>query len=216
MNNNSIQMSGNLEGLMEKVLDQAREKADAIVARAEKASEREISQLKEKVQQRRQNQKQSLEEAIQERKRSIVAQARQDERRRIMNEREKVIRTVFARALDELSKINDKKERRRLLTAFVKEGIERIGTQSVHVHLDVAEKKLIGKQTETFLEGIDNVRITIADKTIKTIGGPQVSDESERVVYDNTFEARLERDENRLRQVATAALELDSDLELSG
>lgn len=216
MNNNSIQISGNLEALMEKVLEQAREKADAIVERAEKASEREISQLKEETEQRRQDQKQRLEESIQEQKRSVVAQAQQNERRRVMNEREKVIRTVFAQALDELSKINEEKERCRLLTALIKEGIESIGTQSVRVHLNAAEKELIENRGEALPEEIDNVRIIVADKTINTIGGPQVSDESERVIYDNTFEARLERDENQLRQDATKTLELDSDHELSG
>lgn len=215
MNNNSVQISGNLEGLMKKVLDQAWRKADSIVERAEKASEREISQLKEETEQRKQNQKQRLEESIKEQKRTTVAQAEQNARRKIMNERENVIQKVFDQAMDELSKINDEAERFRLLVALVKEGIESMDTQSVRVHLNAPEKELIEKQKETFSETIDNVQITVADKPIKTRGGPQVSDESERVIYDNTFEAWLEREQDRLRRVAIEALELDKNDELS-
>jgi vacuolar-type H+-ATPase subunit E/Vma4 len=59
-----------------------------------------------------------------------------------------------------------------------------------------------------FPKEIGGVPLTIDDATIAVSGGPVISDADGRVVFENTFEARLERAREGLRRRAAEMLDL--------
>ncbi len=191
----------NLDALIERVLAKAREEAEAMTERAEKASAREIRQAEEQAEKRLAAAEAVVREAAAQRKHSVLAEVQQEERRKLMNMREDAVETVFAAALKELGAIGDEKARRELLIKLVGEGIQALGTDAVRVRLNATEQALV--RGAELPKEIDSVSITIDDETIENCGGPVVSDMAGRIVFENTFEARLGRMRDELRgQVA--------------
>ncbi len=193
--------NSNLDALIERVITKAREEAEAMTERAEKASAREIRQAEEQAKKRVTAAEAVVREAAKQRKHSVLAEAQQEERRTLMNVREDAVETVFAAALQELGALGDEKARRELLVKLVGEGIQALGVDAVRVRLNAMEQRLV--RGGEFPKEIDGVSVTIDDETIDNSGGPVVSDVDDRVVFENTFEARLDRTRGELRgQVA--------------
>ncbi len=191
----------NLDALIERVLCRARDKAEAMTERAQKASAREIRQAEEQAAKRLASAEAAVREAAAQRKHSVLAEVQQEERRTLMNVREDAVEAVFAAALQDLATINDESARLKLLASLVGEGITALGAEAVRVRLNAAEQALA--RGAEFPKDIDGVSITIDDETIDTSGGPVVSDMAGRIVFENTFEARLGRNRDEWRgQVA--------------
>ncbi len=183
--------SGNLDALVERVLSRAREEATSVVDRANKAAERQVHEAEAQCVARQKAAQVAADEASQQRLHSRRAGMQQEQRRAVMNAREAAVNEVFADALQTLSKIDDVQARCDLLVVFVGEGARALCVSVVSVRLNAAEQDLA--RTPEFPQELDGVRVTIEDETIETSGGPVVTDETGRIVFENTFEARLDR-----------------------
>jgi len=193
--------TNNLDALIERVLAKAREEAETMTERAEKASAREIRQAEEQAEKRLAAAEAAVRAAAAQRKHSVLAEVQQEERRTLMNMREDAVEKVFAAALQELTAVADDQSRRELLAKLVGEAIEALGADAVRIRLNAAELALV--RSGEFPKQIGGVSVTIDDETIDSSGGPVVSDMTGRVVFENTFEARLGRTRGELRgQVA--------------
>jgi V/A-type H+-transporting ATPase subunit E len=196
----------NLDALIERVLAKARDAATAMTERAEQAAERELGQAEEQAAKRLAAAEAVMREAALERQHAVQAEVQQEERRAVMNAREAAVESVFVAALEQLVALDDRNGRRALLIRLVGEGIEAIGTDSVRVRLNVADQAVA--RDEAFPKEIGGVPLTIDDETIVVSGGPVVSDAAGRVVFENTFEARLERARAGLRRQIAGMLNL--------
>ena len=196
----------NLDALIERVLAKARDEATTMTERAERAAERELSQAEEQAAKRLAAAEAVVREAALERQHAVKAEAHQAERRAVMNAREDAVEAVFAAALEQLTARDDADERRALLVRLIGEGIEAVGADSVRVRLNVADQAVA--RAAGFPKDIGGVPLTIDDETIEVSGGPVVSDAAGRVVFENTFEARLERARVTLRRRVAGMLDL--------
>ena len=141
-----------------------------------------------------------------ERQYAVQADVQQEERRALMNRREAAVESVFAAALEQLATSNDPTARCQLLVKLVGEGIHALGADSVRVRLNAADQAVA--RTPDFPAEIEGVPVTVIDEAIEVSGGPVVSDMADRVVYENTFEARLGRAREALRRTVASMLEL--------
>ena len=76
----------------------------------------------------------------------------------------------------------------------------------MRVRLNAADQTVA--RSAGFPKEIGGVPLTIDDETIQVSGGPVVSDAAGRVVFENTFEARLERARAGLRRQIAERLDL--------
>jgi V/A-type H+-transporting ATPase subunit E len=199
--------SGNLDALVERVLERARQQAAEIVDRAGKAAEREIVRAREQCESRKQAAEAVVREAAERRKHSAHAEAEQEQRRAVMNAREAAVDDVFTEVLSSLGSIPEPGERLRLLEQLVREALRALGAPSVRVRLNQAERDLA--RASGFPGEIDKVTVVIDEETIETCGGPVVTDDSGRVVFENTFEARLDRMRDHLRRLVAETVRLE-------
>jgi len=206
-----METSGNLDGLVKRILEQAREEAAAVAERSAKAVDREVQRARQVSSGRKEAMESALRDASKRRIYSRRAEAEQERRRAAMNAREEAVESVFVEALRELKEIGDPSERRNLLEALIREGIRAVDGRSVRVRLNPTERKLL--LGSDFPEEIDGVTVTIDEDCIDAAGGPIVSDDSGRVVFENTFEARLARMRESLRRLVVETLELDEKRE---
>jgi len=196
----------NLKALIERVLAKASAEAGAATERAQKGSEREIGQAEAQARKRLAAAEAVLREAAQERRYSRQADVQQAERRALMNEREAAVAAVFGAALEALSVIGDATQRRDLLVELIGQGIAVVGSPSVRVRLNAAELALA--QDPVFPQEINGAALTLDPEPLQCSGGPIVSDEAGRIVFENTFEARLERARESLRRQVAHDLQL--------
>lgn len=198
--------SGNLDALVERVLQRARQEAAAIVDRGKKAAEREMARAEEQRDSRKHAAENALREAAERRERSARAEAGQEKRRAVMNARQAAVEAVFDEALRALKESAGLAERLQLLRELVREGIRAVAAPSVGVRLNAAERALAC--SPTFPKEIDGVSITLDGDPIETVGGPVVTDDSGRLIFENTFEARLDRMREPLRRLVAETLRL--------
>ena len=200
-----METSGNLDTLVEHVLERARQEAAAIVDRGKRAAEREVGRAREQLDGRKHAAADALREAAGRRERSARAEAEQDKRRAVMNAREAAVESVFDEALHTCQAIGEPAQRMRLLQALAQEGIRAVAASPVRVRLNAAEREL----SPGLPKEIDGVPVTLDAEPIETAGGPVVTDESGRVIFENTFEARLDRMREPLRRLVAETLCLE-------
>jgi V/A-type H+-transporting ATPase subunit E len=197
---------GDLDALVERVLSRAREEAASLVDRARKAADRQVQNAQEHCEAQRRSAQDAADEADGQRLHSVRAGLRQEQRRSEMNACEDAVNEVFADALRALSVIDDAVGRRQGLVALVREAAGALGVTAVRIRLNPAEQSLA--RTPEFLREFGAVQVTVEDETIETSGGPVVTDESGRMVFENTYEARLDRARDRLRSRVATWLQL--------
>jgi len=199
--------SGNLDALVERVLDQAKKEAVLVVDRAKKVAVRDIERAERVCRERKAGVEASLKEGGDWRRRIAEAEMRQEAQRALMNAREAAIDDVFAEALRQFrAREGAAVVSIELLAGLIREGVGAIGGSSVKIRLNSADRKLLegaGVPAE-----MDGAKVSLDKDPVEVSGGPIVTDESGRIMFENTFEARLDRIRKGLRRQVADTLRL--------
>lgn len=206
-----MQTSGKIEELIERVLEKARSEASVIEDRAEKSAERELERARTREKRTRQAAEDREEKRIRAKRNAELVKISMRERRKLLARESKLIEDLFSQALDDLRSSENKSERRALLLKLSAEAIAALGVSKVSLAFNRDDRKLI---RDADLSGLDG-DLSISPEPLNSLGGVVASDKSGRLVYENTFEARLERDYERLRSLVAEKLELD-EIEVDG
>lgn len=200
-----MQTSGKIEELIERVLEKARSEASVIEDRAEKSAERELERARTREKRTRQAAEDREEKRIRAKRNAELVKISMWERRKLLARESKLIEDLFSQALDDLRSSENKSDRRALLLKLSAEAIAALGVSEVSLAFNRDDRKLI---RDADLSGLDG-DLSISPEPLNSLGGVVASDKSGRLVYENTFEARLERDYERLRSLVAEKLELD-------
>lgn len=198
--------SGNLNALVERVLDHAEKEGALLVDRAKKAAERDVEHAEKECRERKTAAESSLSEAVERRKHMAEAEMRQEAQRALMNAREEAIDEVFAEAIRQLRAREGSGVSMDLLMGLIKEGVAAIGGSSVRIRLNAVDRKAL--ETAGLPGEIDGVKLLLDKDPIDVSGGPVVTDEAGRIIFENTFEARLARMREELRRQVADTLGL--------
>ena len=192
-----MQTSGNIEDLTARILEKARVEAEEIVERAEKVAVRDISRVRDEMRAKAGTAEAELEDRLAAGHEALRAENAILERRRIMEKREEAIEDVFAAALERLCDDSSGADRAELLKRLVQEAVDALKLERVEVRLNASDRELALK--ENLFDGLEGVSVSVAQEPLDSAGGVVVLDESGRIFFDNTFEARLERQREELR-----------------
>ena len=200
-----METSGSLDALLGRVRHRAQTEADAVVDRAKKVAERDLQRTREEWHARKEEAGARVARAIGASKQAARAQIVIQERRAIMEKQEWAINRVFAAAIERLRLLEaGQEDRKGLLVRLVQEAIDELDVPFVRVRLNEAERRLVS--ASGLPPKVGDTRVVVDEEVLQAAGGPVVSDRSARLVYDNTFEARLERMQHRLRTMAADIL----------
>ncbi len=192
-----MQTSGNIDDLVARIMEKAKVEAAGIIERAERVATLDVSRARDNAKRKLASAKALLDEQFKAKHEAVRAELTINERRLIMERQEKAIDTVFAEALRNISQNNDERQRGEMLLKMLKESIDVLGVEQVRVKLNPTDRALAEK--ENLFTEIDTVTVIVEEETINVSGGLLVSDTTGRIVHDNTFEARLERQRGELR-----------------
>jgi len=200
-----VDADGDLEGLIRRAMAEATAEADALVSRAERASERDLARARDNWGARQREAESSLAPALEARRRAALAEIAIQERRETMAYQEAAVDRVFQAALERLGTFSDARAHHDLLVRLIREAAERLAVPDIRVRLNATERQLC---IEMGLPSpVGGAEVVLDEEVTVASGGPVVSDATGRLLYDNTFEARLERGREGLRAVAASALD---------
>jgi vacuolar-type H+-ATPase subunit E/Vma4 len=198
-------MAESLEKLHSRILSDARLKATGIVEQAEEKSKQILEESRAQAQ-REANDillRASLEaESI---RRSILSSKIRANRLRILDEKNKIVQSVLKSVEQRLSDIATSDQFESTLKRLVLEAVEAVGTDNavVKVGFRNAEKKSLQSLGQTLSKG---TKFLAVETAIDDLGGVVATDPEGKMVFNNSFRARIERLDNQLLTTISSSI----------
>jgi V/A-type H+-transporting ATPase subunit E len=190
-------MSESLEKLQNRILSDARLKAEETIKEAQAKAQQILEEA------RRRAQKES-EEIIAKAKveaesvrRSILSSKVRVNRLRILGEKNRIVQDIIHTVEDQLSSIARTDQFENTAQRFVAEAVKAVESDQPIVRIGFKDA------TKKNFDGISRVlpkggKLVLDEKPIDDFGGVIATDPEGRVVFNNTFKSRLERLDNQL------------------
>lgn len=193
-----------IESLRRAILADARAAARAEVAKAETFAEVERQRARGEAESEAAGILQEAQREAEALRRRVASVAELEGKRRLLEARERLIQQVLDRAMDDLKNGRGAQGRREDLMRLVVEAAREAGGGRLKVQTSASDARVL---TPGFLaeaskrlarEGI-SADLEAAERPAEIVGGAIVSRDEGRVIVDNSFEARLGRQEAALR-----------------
>jgi vacuolar-type H+-ATPase subunit E/Vma4 len=200
-----LKVAESLEKLHNRILSDARLKAAGILEQAEDKSKQILGEAHAQAQRDASDilSRASLEsESI---RRSILSSRIRTNRLRILEEKNKIVQSVLKSVEQNLSNIASSNQFESTLKRFVGEAVEAVGTNNALVKIGFrnAEKKSFQSLGQSLPKGTK----VLADETaIDDLGGVVASDPDGKMMFNNSFRARIERLDNKLLTTISSSI----------
>ena len=186
-----------MEKLHNRILSDAKLKAAGIVEQAEDKSKQILDEAQAQAQRDANDiiSRASLEaESI---RRSILSSRIRANRLRILDEKNKIVQSVLKSVENSLSNIASSDQFESTLKRFVAEAVEAVGTVNALVKIGFrnADKKSLQSLGQSMPKG---TKLLAEETAIDDLGGVVASDPEGKMIFNNSFRARLERLDNEL------------------
>ncbi len=198
-------MAESLEKLHNRILSDAKLKAAEIVREAEDKA----NQISDEAQAQAQRDggeilsKASLEaESI---RRGILSSRIRANRLRVLDEKNKIVQSVLKSVEQRLSDIASTDQFQPTLKRFVTEAVDAVGMDDtvVRIGFQNADRKSLESLGRTLPQG---TRLVVDEKPIDDLGGVVASDVGGKMIFNNSFRARLERLDNQLLTTISSSI----------
>jgi vacuolar-type H+-ATPase subunit E/Vma4 len=198
-------MSESLEKLQNRILSDARLKAEETV----KEAEAKTRQILEEARQRAQRESDEIiakarveAESI---RRSILSSKVRVNRLRILDEKNRIVQDIIQTVENQLSGIAKSEQFENTAQRFVSEAVKAVDSEQpiVRVGFKDASKKNLDGITKVLPKG---GKLVVDEKPIDDFGGVIATDPEGKVIFNNTFKSRLERLDNQLLTLISSTL----------
>ncbi len=192
-----------IDNIVEMIYSKADERVEAILNKAEhrksvliEEAQKKANETREKILEQAKKQKES---AITQKK----ANAKLHAKYRVLEAKESLINNILLEVEEEMKKKSKSKSYADILTHFAVMGIHALQTEEVELvlpagHEDALDIASITKHASKELG--EKVSVTVAKDTIRSEGGLIIRTLDGKRLVDNTFEARLVRMYNKIRE----------------
>jgi len=198
-------MSESLEKLQNRILSDARLKAEQTTKEAQ-ANAREILEgAKRRAQKESEDIIAKAKVEAESVRRSILSSKVRVNRLRILDEKNRIVQDIIHTVEDQLSSIARTDKFENTAQRFVAEAVKAVDSDQPIVRIGFRDA------TKKNLDGMSRVlpkggKLVIDDKPIDDFGGVIATDPGGRVVFNNTFKSRLERLDNQLLTLISSTI----------
>ncbi len=198
-------MSESLEKLQNRILSDARMKAEEIIRDAEDKSRQIVENAR--AQARREAEafltKAKLDgEAL---RRSILSSKVRANRLRLLDEKNRIVSSILSAVEERLSSMGQGPGFMDTLKKMVNEAVEAVGADQAIVR--VGFDRVGAKDFSSIGEGLPRgAKLVIEEKPIDELGGVIASDPQGRLTYNNSFRARLDRFDSQLLSLISSTV----------
>jgi len=190
-------MSESLEKLQNRILSDAKHKADETIREAQAKSQQILEEARQRTQREFEDIIAKANVEAESIRRSILSSKVRVNRLRILEEKNRIVQDIIHSVEDRLSSISKSEQFEETAQRFVTEAVKAVDTDQPVVRIgfrDMSKKNLDGVSRVLPKGG----KLVIDEKPIDELGGVVATDPEGKVVFNNTFKSRLERLDNQL------------------
>ena len=200
-----IIMSEPLEKLQNRILSDARLKADEAIKEAQAKAQQILEEVRHRAQKESDEIIAKANVDAESTRRSILSSKVRVNRLRILDEKNQIVQGIIHTVQDQLSSIAGSEQFEDTAQRFVVEAVKAVGSDQPIVRIGFKGA------TKKDLDGISRVlpkdgKVVIEEKPIEDFGGVVATDPGGKVIFNNTFKSRLERLDNRLLTLISATI----------
>ena len=187
-----------------KILEDANKTANEIKSGAQKEAESILQKAEEEAELKKQNILKKGEKDAEMVYNRIIAEARLNAKKKMLEERENLIKMAIEKLEKDLAKLPEKDEYKDVLLKLIVEGVFSVGGGELTLQLNERDYKLINDDTLWAIEkeAEEKLRKTTILKRgapVDIIGGCIIKTVDESKVYDNSLESVFERNLESIR-----------------
>ncbi|MDF2957023.1 MAG: Archaeal/vacuolar-type H+-ATPase subunit E/Vma4 [Candidatus Alkanophagales archaeon MCA70_species_1] len=194
---NRIREEGEKE--RERILNEAKERAKKIIEDAKAEAERSKKRAMEEEERRAETEK-----------RRIIQTARLEARRKKWMAQEEMIKEVMNKAVEKIKEVKEKGfgeyKYDEILRNLIKVSAMSAGGGDLEVILSEEDARFISKKDLDEISKDLGASLTLSEERVKSIGGVIVRTKDGRIAVNNTFEKRLERLSDAIRDKVAAIM----------
>jgi len=190
-------MSESLEKLQNRILSDAKLKAEETVKEAQSKAEQFLEEARRRSQKESEDMIAKAKVEAESVRRSILSSKVRVNRLRILDEKNRIVEDIIRTVEDQLSSIARTDQFEKTAERFVAEAVKAVESDQPIVRIgfkDATKKNLDGISRGLPKGG----KFVIDEKPIDDFGGVIATDPDGKVVFNNTFKSRLERLDNQL------------------
>ena len=190
-------MSESLEKLQNRILSDAKHKADETIKDSQAKSQQILEEAKQRAQREFEEIIAKANVEAESIRRSILSSKVRVNRLRILDEKNRIVEDIIHSVEDQLSSISKSEQFEETAQRFVTEAVKAVDSDQPIVRIgfrDVSKKNLDGVSRVLPKGG----KLVIDEKPLDVLGGVVATDPEGKVVFNNTFKSRLERLDNQL------------------
>jgi len=198
-------MSETLEKLQNRILSDARLKADERIKEARAKAQQILEEGRQRAQKESDEITARANVEAESIRRSILSSKVRVNRLRILDEKNRIVQEIISSVEDQLSSIAKSDQFESTAQRFVAEAVKAVDSDQPIVRIgfkDATKKNLDGVSRALPKGG----KLVIDENPIDDIGGVVATDPEGRVVFNNTFKSRLERLDNQLLTLIASAV----------
>jgi V/A-type H+-transporting ATPase subunit E len=198
-------MSESLEKLQNRILADAKLKAETTIKEAQGKAEQILEEARQRAQKESGDIRSKANVEAEAIRRSILSSKVRVNRLRILDEKNRIVQDIIHTVEDQLSKIAKSEGFEDTAQRFVTEAVKAVDSDQpvVRVGFKDATKKNLDGVSRALPKG---GKLVIDEKPIDGLGGVVATDPEGRVVFNNTFKSRLERLDNQLLTLVSSAV----------
>ena len=190
-------MSESLEKLQNRILSDAKHKADETIKDSQAKSQQILEEAKQRAQREFEEIIAKANVEAESIRRSILSSKVRVNRLRILEEKNRIVEDIIHSVEDRLSSISKSEQFEETAQRFVTEAVKAVDTDQPVVRIGFRD------MSKRNLDAVSKVlpkggKLVIDEKPIDNLGGVVATDPEGKVVFNNTFKSRLERLDNQL------------------
>lgn len=199
----------NIDPFTNEIINQAKKEAEAIIDRAKRAAEHDIRFAREDAEAIREEYKAKTKKLAIQEERKVYTQARQEARRKLWQKKQELLSKAFDEAEKKVKEFrNSSNNYRDSVIALAKEGVDGIGDGNMKILVNPEDAEFFTDELLSEIgSSLPRVKLEVHPES-KISAGVIVTSDDERIIFDNSYAARLERVREELRgKVAELLLE---------
>ena len=190
-------MSESLEKLQNRILSDAKHKAEETIKEAQAKAQQILEEAKQRAQREFEEIIAKANVEAESIRRSILSSKVRVNRLRILEEKNRIVEDIIHSVEDRLSSISKSEQFEETAQRFVTEAVKAVDTDQPVVRIGFRDmsKRNLDEVSKVLPKG---GKLVIDEKPIDGLGGVVATDPEGKVVFNNTFKSRLERLDNQL------------------
>jgi len=190
-------MSESLEKLQNRILSDAKHKADETIKDYQAKSQQILEEAKQRAQREFEEIIAKANVEAESIRRSILSSKVRVNRLRILDEKNRIVEDIIHSVEDQLSSISKSEQFEETAQRLVTEAVKAVDTDQPVVRIGFRDmsKRNLDEVSKVLPKG---AKLVIDEKPIDNLGGVVATDPKGKVVFNNTFKSRLERLDNQL------------------